>query len=402
MKIQMKRNIRKEKIYILKRKIKAMAYSLLFMLCRVFPIKNDKICFSSFEGGGYSCNPKYIAEEIHNQNLNVQMIWFVKDMKKFFPSYIQPIKDTALNRAFYMSTSKIWIDNSRQKYGTLKRKSQIYIQTWHGQIGFKPVGRLRGDKFSKIAMIVSQYDAKLIDIWLSNSKWSTDTFKKAFFGEPIFEIGSLRLDILLNVRGETKQRILDKTGLEPDCNYVIYAPTFRNGSQSTKRTVDKNLFSIEFDLLVKYLCEKMGGKWKVLLRLHPQIALEMDNNELFNSNDNVVDVSLYDDIYELLVISDVLVTDYSSVAFDALIGNKIVFIYADDHDEYVADRGDLLWNEANMPFKVCTCMSELRDAIDTFDERAYVKKMEKVKNELGIIEDGKASKRIVEIIKKII
>lgn len=396
----MNKDIKKEEIYIIRRKIKALFYSLLFLLCRIFPVKNNKICFSAFEGGGYGCNPKYIAEKIHEENLKVQMVWLVKDIGKKFPSYIRPVKDTVLNRVFHMSTSRVWIDNSRQKYGTLKRKSQLYIQTWHGQIGFKPVGRLRGSKFSKIAMLVSKHDAKLIDFWLSNSSWSTDTFERAFFGEPILEVGSPRLDALISDKGENRQKILEKTGLDKEVKYVIYAPTFRSGSQLTERKVDKNHFSIDFDSLIQMLHEKMGGEWKVLLRLHPQIALKMGNDELFRENENVVDVSLYDDIYELLAISEVLVTDYSSVAFDAAVGNKIVFIYSDDYNEYVADRGDLLWAEDEIPFDVCACMPELENAIKSFDEYVYEEKMEKLKKDLGIIEDGNAGKRVVEIIKR--
>lgn len=73
----------------------------------------------------------------------------------------------------------------QQKYGLImqeklwdkKKKNQFYILTWHGMIGFKPVGRLRGDRFSKIAELVSADDAKNVDVLLSNSDWCSDVWK---------------------------------------------------------------------------------------------------------------------------------------------------------------------------------------------------------------------------------
>ena len=83
------------------------------------------------------------------------------------------------NRAYHLSTSKIWIDNAR-KIGDKKEKGQFYIQTWHGPVGFKPVGRLRGELFSKIGELVSVADAKNINVLLSNSDWCTDKWERSF------------------------------------------------------------------------------------------------------------------------------------------------------------------------------------------------------------------------------
>ena len=140
-----------EKSYILKRKIKAGFSKILYIIFDCLPIRSNKIVFSAFEGAGYCCNPKYIAEELikreHLYGEKYEMIWLVNDMTKEFPNEIIKKKNNLFNRAYHLSTAKVWVDNARKNYGTRKRKNQFYILTWHGMIGFKPVGRLRGELF---------------------------------------------------------------------------------------------------------------------------------------------------------------------------------------------------------------------------------------------------------------
>ncbi len=145
----------KEEVYIYYRCIKAFLCRIVYLLIAAFcPIQQNKIVFSSFEGNGYGCNPKYIAEEIicrdKGDRKNHELVWLVDDITKEFPPEIKNVRNTLWNRAYHLSTAKIWIDNSRKKLGTRKRKGQYYFQTWHGAIGIKPEGRRRGASFSVI------------------------------------------------------------------------------------------------------------------------------------------------------------------------------------------------------------------------------------------------------------
>lgn len=78
-----------EKNYIRKRKIKATLSKIPYYIFGILPIKKNKIVFSAFEGGGYCCNPKYIAEEFikreHKYGEKYELIWLVNDIKKNFP-----------------------------------------------------------------------------------------------------------------------------------------------------------------------------------------------------------------------------------------------------------------------------------------------------------------------------
>ena len=122
---------RAEARYIAKRKIKAMLNSICFYFCRIFPIKNNLISVCTFEGkGGYGCNPKYIVQELHRRNPDYEFVWFVNDMTKEFPDYIKKVPNTLWSRAYWLSRSKLWIDNYRKPYGTVKRAGQYYINVY--------------------------------------------------------------------------------------------------------------------------------------------------------------------------------------------------------------------------------------------------------------------------------
>ena len=198
-----------EKQYIRKRIWKARFQSIAFYMCRIFPIKKNKIVFCCIEGTtGYSCNPKYIAEELIHRNKQeadgkkrFKLVWLVNDMSKSFPKEIQVVHNSLWNRAYQLSTAGFWIDNSRKQLEARKRKGQIYIQTWHAKLGFKPTCLDRGASFSKIAYLVSKHDSDLVDYWLSNSDWYDKTLPTgSLYNGKTLRTGSPRCDILVKAK----------------------------------------------------------------------------------------------------------------------------------------------------------------------------------------------------------
>ena len=118
--------------------------------------------------------------------------------------------------------------------------------------------------------------------------------------------------------------------------------------------------------------------------------------------DYMVDVSQADDMNELLCASDVLVTDYSSSAFDAICAYIPVFLYADDLEEYIKERGKLMWDMRMLPFSVAVSNEELAANIEQFDEDKYRKAIDAFQKKYGVLEDGRASERVVDVIEKVI
>lgn len=393
-----------EEVYILKRKIKAFFHSILYYMCWVFPVNPNKIVMWTFEcGGGYGCSPKYIAEEIIKRNktgkTNYEIVWLLNDVEKDFPSEIKKIKNTLWNRAYHLSTAGFWVANTRTFYGTKKRKRTTYLQTWHGTVALKPIGKYRGDNFPKIAYIVSEYDSKMIDYALSGSKWCTQMWPNGLiYNGDILETGSPRCDVLFREIEEKHKLLREEYRLPTDAKIMIYAPTFRGGSQSNKRSVNAEESSVDFERVIDALEKRFGGTWYIFLRLHPQLAAQMKKMPVKSENEKLIDVSQRPDMNEIIAASDAFITDYSTAIFESVLTGNPGFVYADDLDEYIADRGQLMFEMDEIPFPVASDNEALVENILLFDERKYKREVQDFIIKLGIIEDGYASERVVDLI----
>lgn len=398
-----------EKRYIEKRKIKAAIESIPFYLFRILPIKKNKIVFTTIEGTtGFTCNPKYIAKELirrEKKGTDYELIWLVNDVTKIFPPEIRAVKNTLFNRAFQLTTAHIWIDNSRKQLEARKRKGTIYIQTWHANLGFKPTGFDRGKSFSEIARLVTQHDSDMIDYVLSDSEWYDKQAPSGFlYHGPMLRFGSPRCDILVNTKkGLIKNSyasVRKKHGLPLDTKILIYIPTFRGGSQGTKRKIEKEDHFPDFKRLRAALERRFGGDWVIFLRLHPQLTVRRIASGIHG--EGTYDVSSEDDLYEILAGCDAAMSDYSSAAFDAAIGHIPVFLYADDLEEYQKERGRLLWDLRKLPFPLAVNDTELENNVLNFDEQQYSSEWNEFANKIKLTEDGHASARTADLIDKLI
>ena len=369
---------------------------------RVFPIKSNRVVFSTFEGdGGFCCNPRYIAEELHRQRPDVEMIWLTRKSSSEFPEYIKVKEYTDWNIARYLSTAKVWVDNYRKPYGTLKRKGQFYLQTWHASIGFKAVGLYRGDKFPKIARIVSEADSALADYFLSNSEYCNRVYpKKLLYNGPTLMTGSPRVDCLIRKDEKHIEEVRNRIGVGKNDKLVVFAPTFRGGNQKGKKEVVSDIPTIDFERLLKNLSDRFGGEWKVLLRLHPQLSAKLDKMPINIDDSRLIDVSQEPDISELLMCCNLLITDYSSCAFDAAFAKIPVLLYADDVQEYIENRGKFMWEKEELPFDIAENNDELETNIECFKKEIFDDRIDVFCETHGVVEDGHAAEKVIRCIIK--
>ncbi len=388
-------------------------------MMRVFPIDKKLVSVCTFEGkGGFGCNPKYVVQKLHEKDPSIKFVWFVNDMNKKFPSYIGKVPNTLLSRAYWLSRSKVWIDNYRTRYGTKKRKGQYYLNTNHYTICLKRVGMWRGDGFSKMAYLVSKADADQIDDMISDSDFCDEMYPKGLlYDEPLLRYGAPRCDILYNDRSATRENLRKKHNIPSDAKIVMYAPTFREGASNGKRTVYSEEWSIDFDGLRDTLHKKFGGEWYICLRVHPQLANAFKNNSNQNMDNHIFDESQSDDMYEVLAGVDAYITDYSSACFEAAYAGIPVFLYADDIDSYVEFRGGMFWEmsvnnrnsiplekdvfkktKAKLPFPVAINNDDLREEIIGFDKDSYKKRLKEFYESIHLCFDGKSSERTATLI----
>ena len=391
-----------EKRYISRRIWKARLQSIPFYLFRLFPIKKNKIVFCCIEGTtGYTCNPKYIAEELIRRGGGFQLVWLVNDITKEFPEEIQVVHNTLWKRAYHLATAHFWVDNSRKQLEVRKRKGQIYIQTWHAKLGFKPTCLDRGKSFSKIAYLVSKHDSDMIDYVLSNSKWYDDTLPTGMiYSGSVLRTGSPRCDILVNNRERQHRKVRERYGLPLQAGIMMYAPTFRGGSQGINRDLAINQKYPDYERVINALEKRFKRPWYIFLRLHPQLVVR-NMDEPYKTNKYIVDVSRVDDMYKILAGCDAFMTDYSSAAFDAAIMEVPVFLYADDYAEYEAERGKLPWDLRKLPFPLAANNEELERQIVEFDETRYRQELEVLFTDVEMTEDGKAAAHVVDRIEEL-
>lgn len=409
-----------EELYIKRRKLKAFRESLLYYFFRIFPIKRKRITVTTYEGrSGFCCNPKYIVMELHKRDPELEFIWLVNDPdSRKFPDYIRKAKNDIWHRAYYLTTSKVWIDNYRKPLGTKKRSGQYYVNTWHGNLGFKRIGLWRGDAFSRIAYLVSKNDSDMIDVYLSSSDWSTRAHVRGMiYNGKMIKTGQAREDILhTDLRSVVRDKIKSEYHVSENTKVLLYAPTYRETGQRTIRDVYKEKSSINLESIKRALEKRTGSSWVVFVKYHPQLASICAESHM---NEGFIDVTWYDDVYELLAASDAMITDYSSLAFEAASALIPVFLYMDDLDKYVNDRGGLNFDvsqdhhfsvsqeitpgmHAELPFMVATNNDEIKDDIRTFNRVKYENKCISMMKDLGMLADGKAAQRAAEIIENLL
>jgi CDP-glycerol glycerophosphotransferase len=367
----------------------------ILLLTHIFiklPIKKNKIVMANFNGNGFGCNLKYIAEEIIRQNLNYDIVWLIKkELKESveIPSPIRMVEFRSIRHYYELATAKIWIDNERKSIYTPKRKEQYYIQTWHGVVALKQIEKDVEKQLPSHYIAKAKNDSKMIDLLISNSEVHTDLFKRAFWYEgEILEIGAPRSEILVN-RHDISKKVLSYFNFKGK-NILLYAPTFRDKAGT-------EVYNIDFDRLLKALEKKYGGDWIILVRLHPDVSTKVN---FFEYNKKVFNATDYEDMNELLSVSDILITDYSSCMFDFSITKKPIFLYAPDITEYIEER-NFYFDIHSLPYPLAENNDQLQRLIEGYDKSSYLKELNVFLNELGIFDSIGASAKIVKIIENV-
>lgn len=364
-------------------------YKIWGSLLSWLPVKKNKIVFNNFRGHGYGDSPKYIAEEIIRQGLKYDMVWLVDDLNLEFPPQIRKVSLSSIRTSYELSTAKVIISNVKVSLPYHKKRNQYYIQTWHGSMAFKAIEKDAQEKLRPQYLKETIADSKIIDLFLSCNSIQTKEIQTAFWYDgDIFECGSPRNDMLYKPL-YYKDNVKKSLGLSPETKVVLYAPTFRDDYRT-------DVYNLDLARLIDTLCTNLGGDWRVLVRLHPNV---MDKN-IIKLCQNSIDVTSYPDMQELLLISDVLITDYSTTIYDAIIMRKKVFLYAPDLADYKDNRG-LKPVYFSLPTRVNQTNDELIEYIRIFDETGYQRQLEEFLATFRVFDDGNASKRVVDKINAI-
>ena len=389
------------KLIYFKRKIKYLKYYYKY------DVDDKMIFFEAYNGRNYACSPKALYEYmIKNKKFNdYKFVWAFKNVNqhKILKNKNTIVVKTNSKEYFkYLSLSKYWIVNSLIDVSIKKKKNQIYLQCWHGT----PLKKLRYDIEVKGAVLntISEIrkrndlDAIKFDYFISPSKFCTEKFISAFnlkkLGKDniIVEKGYPRNDYLFNYKKEDIDKIKKLLKLPKGKKVILYAPTFRDNQHTSGVGYTYNL-GINFDKMQK----ELSKDYIILFRTHYFVSNSFD----FSKYDKFIyDVSYYDDINELYIISDLLITDYSSVFFDFANLKKPMIFYMYDLDDYKNNLRDFYFDLNILPGPIVKqeddLIKEIKN-IDNYDE-LYHDKYIKFNEKFNYLDDGKSTERVVEVI----
>jgi len=383
-------------------------YQFLIFKKRSFREKvNDKIIiFGCYGGKSYACSPKEIYEYmLKKEEFNdYTFVWAFKDIEKY--RELENNKNTILvsygKREYqkYMARAKYWIFNYKIAEHIYPKKDQIFIQCWHGT----PLKRLGYDliHFDNVLNTMKgmkkryKIEANKFTYFLSPSKFASERFISAWnlkeIGKEniIIEQGYPRNDFLYNYKKEDEKRIREKLGIQ-DCNkkVMLYAPTYRSNQH-------KSGVGYVYDLEVDFekLQEDLGNEYIILFRPHYFIANSFDFEKYEGFIYNVSDI---DDINELYIITDILITDYSSVFFDYANLKRPIIFHMYDLEHYRDESNGFYIDLKELPGKITKTNDELINEIKRMSkEFTYDKQYEKFNKKYNYLDDGKATERVIK------
>lgn len=366
-------------------------YNICICFFKPLPFKKNKIVFIQSDGGGYRCNLKYIAEEIIRQQLPYDIVWLVSDINTSIPSAIRKVKYNRIRAVYELATAHVFINNDKILFPVRKKKGQKFIYIPHGQPGCKCA---EGDANLPEQWIKnSKFHSSQTDVFVSMGKYHTQVLKDTFWvpeTSEIWEVGFPRNDQYYNITKQRHDGIRKKLNISDGIKVAFYAPTFRD-SGSTEA------YDLDLHRVLETLERKTGDKWLFFITLHPNF--KWFKKPPYPFDNNVWDMSWYEDIHELLSIADIAISDYSSTALDFANSRKPVFFYASDIDEYTKMRG-LKSMYYQMPFPLAKNNDDMVNNILTYDKEERLRLFEEwMKAPYGSVDDGHASERFVERLK---
>lgn len=370
-------------------------YKHLFMK---LPIRDDWMMFECFFGKNYGDNPKGIYEYmIKDHKGEFRYIWSMGSVKKGrrdIPGKHRTVKRQSIRYAYYVARCKYFVYNTKQPKWMKKRDGQIFLETWHGT----PLKKLAFDMEDNFSAAPG-YKKEIYgmtrgwDHLVSANKFSSEVFKRCFvFDGNMLEYGYPRNDILHRPdRDVLADEIKDRLGIPRDRKTILYAPTWRDDEYYA---AGKYKFNLKLNL--NMMREVLGDDYVVLLRTHYYIADKIDVSGL---GDFAINLSKYPDIADIYLVSDICITDYSSVFFDYANLRRPMLFYTYDLDNYRDIlRGFYFDMESTVPGPLLFTTEQVIEAIEHIDEvtKKYGKRYDEFYERFCGWEDGHASENIAK------
>ncbi|MCD7760781.1 MAG: CDP-glycerol glycerophosphotransferase family protein [Clostridiales bacterium] len=372
---------------------------------RVAP-DSKTVLFCSYHGKSCSCSPRAIYDYMLASPAYGEY--------RFFWAAAEPSGEAALaanprtrvvpfgGRTFEraMAGAGCWVFNSTLPEHISPRRGQIYLQCWHGT----PLKRLgcdiqeEGNAMNSLAEIRRKYrlEGEKVDFFLSPSPFASNCFRSAWQlgrrgrGGTVLELGYPRNDRLANATAEECQSMRRKLGIPQGKRVALYAPTFRD-NQHISGTGYAYRPAVDFTALR----EKLGEDYVILFRAHYLVATACD----FSAWDGfVLDVSGVEEINDLYLAADLLITDYSSTMFDYAVLRRPILFYMYDLEQYRDRLRGFYFDLNELPGPILTEEAQLAPAIRATEGFVWDERWEAFRQRFAPLDDGQAARRVTEAV----
>lgn len=321
---------------VLSQKLYRFIGSLVLRMAGLFmKIDNDLILFNSFGGREYNDSPKVIFETMQRQERfrELKYVWAFQEPSKFSIPGCTTVKIDSLEYFIVALKAKYWVSSVNIERGLrFKKKHTRYLNTWHGA-GTKKIGRSVKGR--------NDIDYSNVNVMLIQSEHEKGIFQKDFLvkDDSFLLCGIPRSDELFNVSTERAKFYREKMGIPSGKKVILYAPTWRD-------SVNKGAsYDLAPPINIRKWEEQLSREYVLLFRTHAFTTKVMN----LRFNDFVRDASDYPELNHLLILADILITDYSTIVFDYSILGKPFACFGFDYDEYRTERGLYLDMEKEYP-----------------------------------------------------
>lgn len=289
------------------------------------------IVFASFGGRKFDDSPKAIYEGmlLDSRFDNYKLVWAFIHPEEFNLSRGEKIKIDTFAYYKKLLKARIWVTNSSMTRGlNFTGKNSFQLNSWHGSA----IKRLGSDINSGNTSFGIKGKTKIKGVMLAQGDYDVDVFSRAFnIPAKDFRITGLpRNDDLATVTKEQQDALKEKLGISKEKKVILYAPTFREYDKDEDNNVVLTP-PIDFNLWTKIL----GEDYVLLLRAHYEVAKVMGTED----SEFLKNVSTYPNLNDLMMASDMLISDYSSIFFDYAIQGKPMLCFCYDYGKYAESRG---------------------------------------------------------------
>ncbi|MDR3037141.1 MAG: CDP-glycerol glycerophosphotransferase family protein [Coriobacteriales bacterium] len=384
-------------------------------LAQAIPVDAQTVFFESYGGRSYACSPKAIFEALCEDKRfsDWRFIWSLRAEAaeaavRENPLLAMRARIVAQGSAEHLkacATAGYWIVNNRVAEWIYPKDGQTYVQCWHGT----PLKRLGFDvriqtnaALNTTSELAWRFglDAQKWSYLLAPSPFTSEHLASAFGLKPaaraqlIIEEGYPRNDRISTTlasprRDEEIRTLKQRLDIPPDRKVLLYTPTWRDSDyQSGVGYVAKGLLDLQ------QMKEALGSDWVVLLRLHYYIANQLATGELKGF---AYDVCAVQDINDLYLIADALLTDYSSTVFDYANTNRPLIYYWPDFKEYAEQVRGFYFDPTTLPGDQCTTTEGVIQALcalPTWHER-HATAYQAFRQRFCSKDDGQASPRVI-------